>query len=149
MNTFELLEKFKPEKENLIGILHELQDDSPNNYLSSEDMKAVARYLNTSYSHVYGVVTYYTMFSVKPRGKYLIRVCNSPVCNMDGSTIIIDKIKSLLGIDIGETTGDMLFTLEHTECLGRCSDSPSIMVNKDIYGNVSIEVLESILAKYK
>ena len=149
MNIFDLLGKFKPEKENLIGILHKLQDASLNNYLSPEDMKSAARYLNTSYSHVYGVATYYTMFSIKPRGKFIIRVCNSPVCNMDGSTTILDDLKSLLGIGIGETTGDMLFTLEHTECLGRCSESPSLMVNKDIYENVSSNVLESILAKYK
>ena len=117
MSITKILEKFKPEKDNLIGILHELQDANPNNFLTEEDMKSTARYLNTTYSHVYGVATYYTMFSVKQRGKHLIRVCNSPVCNMEGSTGVIDSLKAVLGVDVGETTKDRLFTLEHTECL--------------------------------
>ncbi|MDX2415268.1 MAG: NAD(P)H-dependent oxidoreductase subunit E, partial [Bacteroidales bacterium] len=144
-----LLEKFKPEKDNLLGILHEVQDANPNNYLTEADMKAVASFLNTTYSHIFGVATYYSMFSVKPRGKNLIRVCNSPVCNMEGSEGVEERLKELLGISIGETTGDMLFTLEHTECLGRCAESPSMLINKDIYGNVNPAQLESIINKYK
>ncbi len=149
MSITKLLEKFKPEKDNLIGILHELQDANPNNFLTEEDMKSTARYLNTTYSHVYGVATYYTMFSVKQRGKHLIRVCNSPVCNMEGSTGVIDSLKAVLGVDVGETTKDRLFTLEHTECLGRCAESPSLMIDRDLFGNVDGEDIEQILNKYK
>ncbi|MEE4115779.1 MAG: NAD(P)H-dependent oxidoreductase subunit E [Marinilabiliaceae bacterium] len=143
------LEKFKPEKDKLIGILHELQDSNPNNYLTEKDMKMAAGYLNTTYSHVYGVATYYSMFSVKPRGKYIIRLCNSPVCRMEGSDPVLDKLTEVLKVQPGETTGDMLFTLEFTECLGRCSESPSMMINKDLYGNVVPAQIESILKKYK
>ncbi|MCF8298321.1 MAG: NAD(P)H-dependent oxidoreductase subunit E [Saprospiraceae bacterium] len=149
MERVEIFKEFKAEKDNLIGILHELQDANPKNYLSEEDMKATAKYLNTTFSHVYGVATYYSMFSVKPRGKYIIRVCNSPVCDMKESSGIIEKLKSLLGIEIGETTKDSLFTLELTECLGRCAVSPSMMVNKDIYGSVKIDKLEEIIGRYK
>jgi NADH-quinone oxidoreductase subunit E len=112
-------------------------------------MKLAADYINTTYSHVYGVATYYSMFSVKPRGKYIIRVCNSPVCNMEGSVQVINKLKELLGIDIGQTSKDMLFTLELTECLGRCAESPSVMIDRDLFGNVSADRLEKILKKYK
>lgn len=143
------LEKFKPEKDNLIGILHVLQDSNPNNYLTEKDMKMAAGYLNTTYSHVYGVATYYSMFSVKPRGKYIIRLCNSPVCRMEGSDPVLDKLMEVLKVQVGETTSDMLFTLEFTECLGRCSESPSMMINKDLYGNVVPGQIESILKKYK
>ena len=143
------LEKFKPEKDMLIGILHELQDSNPNNYLTEKDMKLAADYINTTFSHVYGVATYYSMFSVKPRGKYIIRVCNSPVCNMDGSNPLLDKFMSVLGVKLGETSKDMLFTLELTECLGRCAESPSVMIGKDLYGNVSADQVEKILMKYK
>ena len=67
--------------------------------LPEKDMKLAADYLNTTFSHVYGVATYYSMFSVKPRGKYIIRVCNSPVCNMEGSDPVLDKLKEILGIE--------------------------------------------------
>ena len=143
------LEKFKPEKDNMIGILHELQDSNPNNYLTEKDMKLAADYLNTTFSHVYGVATYYSMFSVKPRGKNIIRVCNSPVCKIEGSDPITDKLTDVLGIAPGETTKDMLFTLEFTECLGRCAESPSVMINRDLYGNVDPAQIESIIKKYK
>ncbi len=143
------IEKFKPEKDNLIGILHVLQDSNPNNYITQKDMKLAADYINTTFSHVYGVATYYSMFSIKPRGKYIIRVCNSPVCDMEGSGPVVDKLKEILGIDIGETSSDMLYTLELTECLGRCSESPSVMIGKDLFGNVSADQLDAILKKYK
>ncbi|MEZ5011483.1 MAG: NAD(P)H-dependent oxidoreductase subunit E [Bacteroidales bacterium] len=149
MDRTEILNKFTPEKDNLLGILHELQNNNPQNYLSEEDMKEVAAYLNTTYSHVYGVATYYTMYSVRPRGKYIIRVCNSPVCNMEGSTGIIDTVSRVLGIGVGETTGDKIFTLEHTECLGRCHVAPSMMVGEDIYGDLTEEKVREILKNYK
>ena len=143
------LEKFKHEMENLIGILHELQDSNPNNYLTEADMKLAAGYLNTTFSHVYGVATYYSMFSVKPRGKHIIRVCHSPVCGMEGSGSVISKLRELLGVKVGETTPNGLYTLELTECLGRCAGSPSVMINRDLYGNVEPGQLEKILSKYK
>lgn len=149
MDRTEIMNKFSPEKDNLLGILHELQNNSPQNYLSEDDMKEVAAYLNTTYSHVYGVATYYTMYSVKPRGRHIIRVCNSPVCNMEGSNSIIDTLRRILGIGVGETTSDRLFTLELTECLGRCHVAPSMMIGEDIYGDLNEVSLPEILKKYK
>ena len=149
MSISRILESFQPEKDNLLGILHKVQDSNPNNYLSGEDMKEVAKYLNTSYSHIYGVATYYTMFSVKPRGRYIIRLCNSPVCNMEGSNTVLDRLIEILGVEPGETTDNMLFTLETTECLGRCAESPGIMINEDFYGSVDRTGVETILKKYK
>lgn len=149
MTVSSILESFTPYKDNMLGILHEVQDNNPNNYLTQEDMSAVAKFLNTTYSHVYGVATYYTMFSVKPRGKHIIRLCNSPVCNMEGSNPVLNKLEELLKIKVGQNSADMLFTLELTECLGRCAESPSLMINKDLFGNVTPEQLESILNKYK
>lgn len=142
-------EKFKPDMDNMLAILHEVQDANPNNYLTEADMKAVADYLNTTYSHIYGVATYYTMFSVVARGKYIIRLCNSPVCNMEGSISLVEKLKIILGIGIGDTTLDGLFTLEYTECLGRCGVAPGMMINRDLYGKLTPDMLESILNKYK
>ena len=149
MEASEILKKYGAEHENMLGILHALQYNNPYNYLSENDMKAAAKYLNTTFSHVYGVATYYTMFSIKPRGRNIIRVCNSPVCHMEGSINIIDELKSALSINIGETTKDRLFTLELTECLGQCDNSPVMMINKDIFGDLNRERIEAILKEYK
>ena len=143
-----LLKQFTRDQESLINILHALQDNNPQNYLSSDDLKAASTYLNITYSHVYGVATYYTMFSLKPRGKYIIRVCNSPVCNMERSVEIIEEIMRQLSIKPGETSSDERFTLELSECLGQCDIAPGMMINKDVIGNLEVSVIESVLEKY-
>lgn len=149
MKTSEILKKFSPEHENMLNILHAMQDNNPHNYLGSDELKAVAAYLNTTLSHVYGVATYYTMFSVKPRGKYIIRACNSPVCLMEGSLNVLDELKKLLAIDIGETTADRLFTLEMSECLGQCARAPVMMINQEIYGNLDRKMISGIILDLK
>lgn len=149
MLTQELLQRFKPHKDNMLQILHALQNAHPEHYLTDEAMRNVAKYLNISLSSVYGVATYYTMFSVKPRGKYIIRVCQSPVCRMLKSSIIFDTLKEVLNVEIGETTGDKLFTLEVTECLGRCGDAVSMMINESYYGNLTPELVKEIIQMYK
>ena len=149
MESSEILKNYSPDHENMIGILHALQNNNPYNYLAESDMKATAEYLNTTFGHVYGVATYYTMFSIKPRGRYIIRVCNSPVCHMEGSINIIDELKNALSVNIGETTKDRLFTLELTECLGQCDKAPVMMINKDVFGDLNKEKIEAILAVYK
>jgi len=149
MERAEILKKFRPEHNNMLGLLHALQDNNPNNYLDTEDLKTVAEYFNTTLSHVYGVATYYTMFSVKPRGKYIIRACNSPVCDMEGSVNILEELNSLLGINPGETTEDKIFTLELTECLGQCDKAPVMMINKEIYGSLDRKRVANIIKKYK
>ena len=89
MDTKAIISKFTPHQENLINILHELQNANQNNYLLIEDLKLVADYLNITYSSVYGVVQYYSMFSINKRGKNVIRVCKSPVCHMiNGKSVL-------------------------------------------------------------
>jgi len=149
MNRSDLLAKFKPGKENMLLILHELQNASGSNFITKEDIAEVAKYLNISYSSVYGVVTYYSMFSLKPRGKYIIRVCCSPVCELDASEKISEILKDLLSIEMGETSADGLFTLETTECLGHCAESPVISINNQLYGNLRPDLLSTIIERYK
>lgn len=148
MEVLKILEKFDRKEENLLNILHAVQNNNPENYLKKEDLLEVSKYLNLTMSHVYGVASYYTMYSLKPRGKYLIRVCNSPVCNMERSGEIINQLKNILSIDVGETTPDKKFTLEKSECLGRCDTAPGMMINEDVIGNLDKINLESILEKY-
>jgi len=148
MERNEILKEYKRDKDNLINILHAVQNNNPQNYLDKDDLKDVAMYLNITYSHVYGVATYYTMFSLNPRGKYIIRVCNSPVCNMEKSNDIINEITNILSIKVGETTKDKRFTLELSECLGQCNTAPGMMINEDVIGNLDTENLKSVFDKY-
>jgi len=144
-----ILKKYKPIKEELISILHEIQDSNQQNYIPESDIRRVADYLHLTMSEIYGVITYYSMFSVKPRGKYLIRLCNSPVCNTVGSSSIANKIKELLNINYNETTTDGIFTLEKCECLGLCGNKPSLMINKEVFTGLNESVIEEIIKEYK
>ncbi len=136
MSTQEILSKFRPEAHNLLNILHALQNNHPQNYLSNEALTQTARYLNITRSSVYGVATYYSMFSLQPRGRYIIRVCVSAVCEMLKTGGCIDQLQQLLGIGIGETTPDGLITLELSECLGQCHEAPSMMVNEKVFNHL-------------
>lgn len=149
MDKHQLIHKFTPNADNLILILHELQNNHPQHYLEEEDLLAVSDYLNITKSQVYGVVTYYSMFSLKPRGKYIIRLCKSPVCELEEGARIEKAITGKLGIKAGETTSDGLFTLEYTICLGHCDKSPVVMINEDVYGDLKPEKLPEILSEYK
>jgi len=149
MKIQDILNKFEQKDDNLMNILHAVQNNNPENYLSKEDLKEVAKYLNLTMSHVYGVAAYYSMFSLKPRGKFIIRICKSPVCNMEGSLEVIDKLKKILSISVGETTPDKKFTLELSECLGLCGRAPSLMINEDVIVSLDQIDLKSVLEKYK
>jgi NADH:ubiquinone oxidoreductase subunit E len=149
MSTEDILSNFKPVKDNLLPILHRLQDSHPQNFLPDDALVATAKYLNMSTSAVYGVVGYYTMFSRKPRGKYIIRFCTSPVCSMMGSIRVLDWLCQKLGVSVGNTTPDGLFTIEESECLGRCGKAPSMMINHEFYGNLTPEALDSIIHQLK
>lgn len=149
MNPHIILSKFKPEKHNLLPILHSLQDNHPQNYLPDEVLMATAKYLNISLSSVYGVVGYYTMFSLKPRGKFVIRFCTSPVCALMGSITLLEWFSQQLSIKLGETTADGLFTIEECQCLGRCGQAPSMMVNHNVYENLTPETIENIIEELK
>lgn len=143
----EILKKYPQSKDYLLEILHEIQNQDPQQHISTENIARIAKHLNITKSQVSGVIGYYSMFSIKPRGQYLIRVCNSPICNMLGSTHIIEYLTKKLNIQPGNTTPDGKFTIEECECLGNCAAAPSMMVNENIYGNLTPEIIDKILEK--
>lgn len=145
----EICEKYAPEKDNLLYILHDIQDHHPQHYIPEEAVQVVAEYLNIPTNHIYGVLTFYTMYSTKPRGKNIIRLCESPPCYIKGSTNILRKLKMLLGVNTGETTKDGLFTLELCACLGVCGNAPVMMINEDVYGDLTEEKVEEIIDKIR
>jgi len=141
----EICSKYGPSKDNLIYILHEVQDTHPQHYISEEAVQAISEYLNIPANHIYGVLTFYSMYSTKPRGKNIIRLCESPPCYIKGSENVLRKLKTLLGVNTGETTKDGLFTLELCACLGVCGNAPVMMINEDVYGDLSEEKVEEII----
>lgn len=145
MKREKILQNYEPSDDNLLGILHDIQNASEEHYLSNADLRAVADYLGLAYSFVYGVATFYTMYSLKPRGRYLIRICQSPPCHLLGSTTISLELIRLLGIGFGETTADKRFTLEMSSCLGVCGVAPAMMVNDQVYGNLNPQLLTEVI----
>lgn len=149
MKKIDILEKYPPLMENVLLMLHDFQNNNPRNYLSEKDLVLVARHLNTTYGSIYGVASYYTMFSLTPRGKHIIRICRSPVCHMAGVIDLFTELNKILKIDVGQTTPDELFTLESTECLGQCDRAPVMAVDESFYGNLTAKRIKAILQKYK
>jgi len=132
------------ERDMLINALHQIQDRF-GNYIPVEAAKVVAEELNVPESKVYEVLTFYTMFSTKPRGKYIIRVCVNLPCHVTGGRQIVETLKETLGIDFDQTTKDGLFTLERTSCLGLCGVAPVIMVNDEYYGDLTPKKVKEII----
>ncbi len=149
MNVDKILKRYNSDRENLIQALHDIQDNTEGNYLRTGDLKKAADYFHMSLSEINGVVEFYSMFSKKPRGKYIIRVCQSPPCYIKGAFNVLGELKNLLGIDLNDTTKDKLFTLETTSCLGACDEAPVMSVNNIIYGKLNTEKIKNIIKHYR
>jgi NADH:ubiquinone oxidoreductase subunit E len=118
-------------------------------YLPIEVQKFISYELDIPLAEVYGVATFYTQFSIKPKGKHKIGVCLGTACYVKGAQAILDKLCDVLNISVGETTEDNLFTLESTRCLGCCGLAPVMMIDDDVYGKLEPKNIPEILAKYK
>lgn len=141
-----VIEKYKGTDGALIPVLHEAQEIF--GYLPIEVQKKISDGLDVPMSEIYGVVTFYTQFSIYPKGKYNIGVCLGTACYVKGSGDIIDKIKQKLGIEVGQCTDDGKFSLEATRCIGACGLAPVLTVNEDVYGRLTVDDVDDILAKY-
>ena len=117
--------------------------------VSLDVQKHVAEGLGTTLSEVYGVATFYSQFSLAPSGKYVISVCLGTACYVKGSQKILDRLCEELGIGVGGTTADGLFTIQPTRCLGACGLAPVMTVNDEVYGRLVPDDVPGILAKYK
>jgi NADP-reducing hydrogenase subunit HndA len=142
----EVIAAHKDSKGALIPVLHEAQDIY--GYLPIEVQTMIAEGLGLSLADVYGVVTFYAQFSLYPKGQYRIAVCLGTACYVKGSGDILEKIKQKLGIDVGECTADGKFSLEATRCIGACGLAPVLTVNDDVYGRLTVDDVDDILAKY-
>jgi len=140
-----LKQKYAPHQSNLLGVLHEIQNHSPRNFISSENMAWVANYLGITLASVYGVVKYYSMFSTSPRGRHIIRICKSPVCRMLANGNVAYSLSIVLKVATGEVTPDGLFSVEHAECLGHCDQAPAMMIDEKVYGPLTHKKITRII----
>jgi NADH:ubiquinone oxidoreductase subunit E len=118
-------------------------------YLPEQALKRISLGLGKSYSEVAGVVGFYSFFSTKPRGKHLIRVCMGTACYVRGGKQVLDSLKKTLGIDVGDTTEDALFTLEVARCFGACGLAPAMCIDEEVYKRVRPMKIREILKRYQ
>ncbi|MDR0405743.1 MAG: NAD(P)H-dependent oxidoreductase subunit E [Clostridiales bacterium] len=130
----------------LIPVLHEAQEIY--GYLPIEVQKMVSEGLEVPLAEIYGVVTFYTQFTTKPKGEYKIAVCLGTACYVKGSGDIIDRIKARIGLEVGDCTPDGKFSLDATRCIGACGLAPVMTVNDDVYGRLSLDDIDGILDNY-
>ncbi|MBI3577925.1 MAG: NAD(P)H-dependent oxidoreductase subunit E, partial [Ignavibacteriales bacterium] len=118
-------------------------------HISNDTMKYVAQLLNVTYGHILGVVTFYTMFHSKPTGKHHIEVCTNVSCMLRGSEKIVKHLEERLGVEMGQTTQDMQWTISEVECMGSCGTAPMVAIGEEYYENLTTEKVDKILAELK
>ena len=143
----QILNKYTKDKSNLIQILNEVQESY--GYISKKSQLAISEYLNMPMAEIYGVITFYSRFTLKPKGKYNISVCLGTACYVKGSEKVLDRLKEKLGIDVGQTTPDGKFSIEATRCIGACGLAPVFTVNDEVYGNATPELMDKVLEEYQ
>jgi NADH-quinone oxidoreductase subunit E/NADP-reducing hydrogenase subunit HndA len=131
----------------LINVLHKVQGAL--GYLSAETQEAVAKELNISAAAVYGVVSFYSFFTMKPKGEFPTSICMGTACYVRGAEKVVDEFKKQLGVGIGETTADGKFSLACLRCVGACGLAPVVTVGEKVYGHVTPAGVEEILGNYK
>ena len=131
----------------LIPLLQSAQDHF--GYIPRRAISYISGVIGIPESEVYGVITFYSQFRLRPMGKYVIRACAGTACHVSGSKMIIETIEDELGVEVGETTEDGLFTLNTVACIGCCSLAPVIMINDDTHGRLTPASLRKLLRRYR
>ena len=140
----EILERYECDKSKLIPILQAVQEEY--RYLPEEVMTYVATSLNIPPAQVYGVATFYSHFALKPKGKYVIKICDGTACHVKKSIPILEALMKKLNISKDNmTTSDMLFTVETVSCLGACGLAPVLLINEDVHGLMTPESTEALI----
>jgi NADH-quinone oxidoreductase E subunit len=143
----EILAKYKEQKGALIPVLQQAQHAY--GYLSQDVLIRIACGLKIPLSQVYGVVTFYSQFHLKPRGRNIIRICQGTACHVRGAKAVLQEIEKKLGIKAGETTSDLRYTLETVACIGACGLAPVLMVNDDTHGRLTAAKVTEIIEAYE
>lgn len=143
----EICDRYVGETTPLMMILSSIQREF--GYIPLEVQEIVSERTGVSVAEIYGVVTFYSFFSLKPKGKYIIGVCLGTACYVKGAQQIIDKFSELLGIAPGETTEDGLFTIDALRCIGACGIAPAVTINGTVYPKMTVDQVVTVVEKYK
>jgi len=143
----EVFDRYEADTTDLIGLLRESQEAC--GYLALEVLEAVADYTGLPWARIYGVASFYANFHLEPRGRHTLRVCRGTACHVRGGKRVLDAVKRELGVEEGETTEDLQFTLETVACLGTCSLAPVMMVDNAYYGKLTSTRVRPILETYR
>lgn len=142
-----ICKEFNNEKGELINVLHKVQTTF--GYLPEEVQQIVSETLNTSLAQVYGVVSFYSFFTMTPKGKYPINICTGTACYVRGAEKVLNEFKIVLGIKVGETSLDEMFSLNSLRCVGACGLAPVVIVGERVYGRVTLDKVQEIVNEYK
>lgn len=144
--TKEILEKYPKEKNQLIGILNEVQEKY--GYIPKAAQLVISEELSIPMAEIYGVITFYSRFTIQPKGKYNISICLGTACFVKGSQALLDRAKERLKIEPGQVTPDGKFSIDDVRCVGACGLAPVFMVNEEVYGNATVKQLDEVIDKY-
>ena len=142
----QVINDHKHDKSNLMVVMQKAQDIY--GYLPMEVQEMISEGMEVSLEKIYGVATFYAQFSLSPKGKYNISVCLGTACYVKGSGDLFDKLSERLGIGADECTPDGKFSLEACRCIGACGLAPVLTINEDVYGRLTVDDIDDILAKY-
>ena len=134
---------YKQEKDNLISMLEEIQEKY--GYIPKEAQIELSEYLGIPMAEIYGVITFYSRFTLEPKGKHTISVCLGTACFVKGSQKIMDRLTDRLKIEPGQTTKDGLFSIDETRCVGACGLAPVFTVNGEVHGKATVQKLDQVL----
>ena len=143
----EIVERYKNEPTPTMMILEDIQKEY--GYIPLEVQELVSKLTGTPVSEIYGVVTFYSFFSMVPKGKYVIGVCLGTACYVKGAQLVLDKFSEILGIKPGQTTEDGLFTIDVLRCIGACAIAPAVSINGKIYPQCKVDNVKNIIAEYR
>ena len=140
-------DSFKNDPQELINVLHSCQEHF--GYLPAEVQEVVSEHLNVPVARVYGVVTFYSFFTMVPKGKHPISICLGTACYVRGAEKVLEEFKKQLGIQVGECTKDNKYSLSSLRCVGACGLAPVVLVGDKTYGRVSPDEVQNILKEYE
>lgn len=145
----EVLKKYPQEKDYLLEILIDVDKLKDDHFVSEKEITRIADYLGTKESHICSVMSFYTLLSTKPRGKYIIQICKDVPCYLNDSFNVVDTVCDFLNVSMGETTEDKMFTVEYTACIGCCDDAPAMRINDTTYTGLTKGKVITVLEEYK
>ena len=143
----EICDRYADERTPLMMILSDVQKEY--GYIPLEVQELVSERTGISVAEIYGVVTFYSFFSLNPKGKYVIGCCLGTACYVKGAQQVIDKFSEILGIKPGETRKDGLFTLDALRCIGACGIAPAVSINGKVYPKLSVNAVPAVIEEYK